>query len=194
MAAAGPARARAGTTASWAAATVARAAPAGRGAPGGGAGACEATEADVEGPYYTAGAPAVVALAAADEPGTRIRIEGLVVDAADCETPLPGSVVDLWHADDGGEYDNVGYHLRGTVTADAAGAFVVETVLPGRYATRPVRHIHFKVWSAAGAELLTSQIYFQGDASLDPAVHTGPVVGLDADGQGRLLLVVPGPA
>lgn len=162
--------------------------------PGGGTGGgdeCAPTAGDVEGPYYTAGAPAVVVLAAADEPGTRIRIDGVVVDAADCETPLPGSVVDLWHADDSGEYDNAGYRLRGIVTADQDGAFVVETILPGRYSSRPVRHIHFKVWSAGGAELLTSQIYFGGDESLDPAVHTGPVVALDGAGGGQLMLAVP---
>jgi catechol 1,2-dioxygenase len=160
----------------------------------GGGETCDPTATDVQGPYYTAGAPAVAVLAAADEPGTRIRIEGVVVDAADCETPLPGFIVDLWHADDDGEYDNTGFHLRGTVAADASGAFVVETILPGRYSTRPVRHIHFKVWSADRVELLTSQIYFEGDESLNPEVHTGPVVGLDASGNGQMRLVVPNPS
>lgn len=159
----------------------------------GGSQECEPTASDVEGPYYTAGAPAVLVLAAADEPGTHIRIEGVVVDAADCETPLPGFVVDMWHSDDSGEYDNVGYHLRGTVTAAADGTFVVETIMPGRYDSRPVRHIHFKVWSASGVDLLTSQIYFAGDESLDPVAHTGPVVELDAAGTGPLMLAVPNP-
>jgi len=154
---------------------------------------CDPTASDVEGPYYTAGAPSVVMLAAADEPGARIRIEGLIVDAVDCETPLPGFVVDLWHSDDEGEYDNVGFHLRGTVAADSNGAFVVDTILPGRYSSRPVRHIHFKVWSADRVELLTSQIYFEGDESLNPEFHTGPVVALDASGNGRMLLAVSNP-
>jgi len=164
----------------------------GSGGTGGtGGGDCVATSGDVEGPYYTADAPEVTALAGADEPGVRIVIDGLVVDAADCETPLPGAVVDLWHADDDGLYDNVGYHLRGRLTADSAGAFRIETILPGRYETRPVRHIHFKVWSAEGEEVLTSQIYFEGDESHNPAAHPGPVVGLDGEGRGRLLLAVP---
>lgn len=166
----------------------------GTGAGTGGDETCTATPGDVEGPYYTAGAPEVAALAGPEEPGTPIEITGRVVDAADCETPMPGAVVDLWHADDDGLYDNAGYHLRGTLTADGDGAFVIRTILPGRYDTRPVRHIHFKVWSAGGAELLTSQIYFAGDESHNPASHTGPVVGLDGDGRGTLLLVVPNPA
>ncbi|MEC7946912.1 MAG: hypothetical protein VX265_05045 [Myxococcota bacterium] len=160
----------------------------------GGSGSCEATASDVEGPYYTADAPEVVALAEPGEPGTRIRIEGLLVDAADCESALPGFVVDLWHADDGGVYDNVGYKLRGRVTAADDGSFAFETILPGRYDTRPVRHIHFKVWSADGAEVLTSQIYFEGDEDYSPAVHTGPVVALDGAGVGQLVLAVANPA
>ena len=123
-----------------------------------------------------------MSLAGPDEPGVRIVIDGIVVDSADCETPLPGAVVDLWHADDSGLYDNEGFELRGRY-----GGFRrhlrIETILPGRHDSRPVRHIHFKVWSAEGDEVLTSQIYFEGDESHNPAAHPGPLVGLDADGR-----------
>jgi hypothetical protein len=151
---------------------------------------CGATAADIEGPYYTPGAPEVAALADDEEPGRRIVILGQVVDPVDCSTPRVGWAVDLWHADDGGNYDNTGFHLRGKVVTDADGRFVVETVLPGRYDSRPVRHIHFKVWDTEGVARLTSQIYFAGDDAYRPEAHPGPVVDLDDASEGALTLFV----
>jgi len=150
---------------------------------------CDPTPSDVEGPYYTPGAPEVAALADDDEPGQRILIQGSLVEADDCVTPRAGWVIDLWHADDAGEYDNVGYHLRGRVITATDGAFVVETILPGKYSTRPVRHIHFKLRRPDGSEALTSQIYFP-DEDYNPDAHPGPAVELDGDGEGTLLLAI----
>ena len=135
---------------------------AGSGASDGGAtlAACP-TPSDVEGPFYTADAPVRSALAEAGEPGARIVVTGQILDASDCETPLPGYVLDLWHADDSGRYDNAGFKLRGRFVADDAGRFSIETVLPGRYPDRPVRHIHVKVRAPGGEERLTTQIYFE---------------------------------
>lgn len=151
---------------------------------------CRATAADQEGPYYTPDAPELGTLADDDEPGRRIVIAGQVLDPSDCVTPRVGWTVDLWHADDEGNYDNEGFHLRGRVVTDAGGRFVVETILPGRYDTRPVRHIHFKVWDAAGAEQLTSQIYFKDDQRYSPDAYPGPAVDLDDGMEGALALYV----
>jgi protocatechuate 3,4-dioxygenase beta subunit len=147
------------------------------------------TDGDVEGPYYSPDAPEVGALADDDEPGDRILITGRLVDASDCARPLAGWTIDLWHANDAGEYDLEGYNLRGRVVTDDDGGFVVETILPGRYSTRPVRHIHFKVWSADGVVALTSQIYFPSN-DYEPDRHTGPLVSLDDDNAATVLLAV----
>ena len=54
---------------------------------------------------------------------------------------------------------------------------MVETILPGQYPSRPVRHIHFKVWRPDGTEALTSQLYFDGP-DYNPDAHPGPLVPL----------------
>lgn len=146
------------------------------------------TEADVEGPFYTPDAPFRDSLA--EGSGTPIRIEGQVVSADDCAVPLAGAVFDAWHASDVGEYDNEGFSYRGRVQCDDQGRFVLETVLPGSYPDRPVRHVHFKVWDSAGIERITSQLYFSGDAAYDPARHRGPLLELDSDGVAQVVLGV----
>jgi hypothetical protein len=47
----------------------------------------------------------------------------------------------------------------GTSTTDADGKFDFTTFRPGIYPSRPITHIHYKVWYQ-GEELLTSQFYF----------------------------------
>jgi protocatechuate 3,4-dioxygenase beta subunit len=76
-------------------------------------------------------------------------------------TPLAGAVLDFWHADDGGNYDNAGYLFRGHQFADSDGRFQLETILPGLYPGR-TRHFHVKVQGSETA-LLTTQLYFPGE-------------------------------
>ena len=75
---------------------------------------CEATSADIEGPFYREDPPHRATLVPEDEPGRSLVIEGYVY-AADCETPLAGAIVDVWHADDDGAYDNSSdaFRMRG---------------------------------------------------------------------------------
>ena len=67
-------------------------------------------------------------------------------------------MVDLWHADDKGEYDNIGFRYRGHVTTGLDGAFRFRTIVPELYSGR-TRHYHVKV-QAPGSRLLTTQLYF----------------------------------
>jgi protocatechuate 3,4-dioxygenase beta subunit len=69
--------------------------------------------------------------------------------------------LDFWQADDRGQYDTAGYRLRGHQFTDAAGAFSLETTLPGLYPGR-TRHIHVKV-RAPNGPTLTTQLYFPGE-------------------------------
>jgi protocatechuate 3,4-dioxygenase beta subunit len=75
--------------------------------------------------------------------------------------PLPRVVVDLWHADDTGDYDNRGFRCRGHVLTDEAGRYQFRTILPGLYTGR-TRHYHVKV-APPGRPLLTTQLYFPNE-------------------------------
>jgi protocatechuate 3,4-dioxygenase beta subunit len=70
-------------------------------------------------------------------------------------------VVDLWHADENGEYDNIGFRYRGHVIASADGAFRFRTIVPALYPGR-TRHFHVKV-QAPASRLLTTQLYFPNE-------------------------------
>jgi protocatechuate 3,4-dioxygenase beta subunit len=73
--------------------------------------------------------------------------------------PIPNAWLDFWQADNNGDYDNAGYTLRGHQYSDEQGRYYLETILPGLYSSRPIRHIHVKV-QAPNGEMLTSQLYF----------------------------------
>jgi protocatechuate 3,4-dioxygenase beta subunit len=76
--------------------------------------------------------------------------------------PVAGALVDLWHADADGDYDNDGFRCRGHVFADAQGRFRFRTIVPALYPGR-TRHYHVKV-QAPNRPVLTTQLYFPGEA------------------------------
>jgi catechol 1,2-dioxygenase len=149
------------------------------GAPDGGT--CERTGDDVEGPFFESGAPERRRLAPNDEPGRRILVEGTVY-GPDCTTPVPGAMLDVWHANDEGDYYDASddYRLRGQLQTTDDGSYSIETIKPGRYRTagglRPA-HIHFTI-SSPGHQPLTTQMYFAGDPQLSP---TDPCGGCASD-------------
>ena len=114
------------------------------------------TPAQTEGPYFTPNSPERSSLLEPGLPGTRILLAGFVLTTS-CQ-PIPGALLDFWQADAAGEYDNVGYRLRGHQFADAAGRYSLETVMPGRYPGR-TPHLHLKV-QAPNGPILTTQLYF----------------------------------
>lgn len=79
----------------------------------------------------------------------------------DC-IPIANALVDFWHANDQGEYDNRGYTLRGHQYTDAEGRYRLETIVPGIYPGR-TRHFHVKA-QAANQPALTTQLYFPGES------------------------------
>jgi len=133
--------------------------------------ACRPTTLDLfgEGPFYTQNPPAIenAALAAAQEPGERMLIRGRLLNL-DCSQILPNTVIDVWHANAAGQYDNAGHNLRGQTLTDDQGYYSFETVKPGKYLNglrfRPA-HIHFKI-TPPGGQTLTTQLYFDGDSDL----------------------------
>ncbi len=72
--------------------------------------------------------------------------------------PVERALVDLWHADERGAYDNAGFRYRGHVFTDREGRYRFRTIVPALYPGR-TRHYHVKV-QAANQPLLTTQLYF----------------------------------
>ncbi|MCO4275617.1 catechol 1,2-dioxygenase [Pseudarthrobacter sp. HLT3-5] len=155
----------------------------------------EGSKGSIEGPYYVPGSPKLAAVCTLpmreDEPGTPLLFQGQVTDVSG--HALPGAKIELWHADDFGFYSQYApglpeWNLRGTIITDDNGHFEINTVQPAPYqiptdgscgrlieaagwhAWRPA-HLHLKV-SAPGHELLTAQLYFQGDEHLDDDIAT----------------------
>jgi catechol 1,2-dioxygenase len=133
--------------------------------------ACEETEDQILGPFYRDGAPMRATLTGPGG-GEALVVRGVVLGTGAACTPLAGALLDVWHADAGGAYDNTtpDFGWRGRLLTDASGAYTLTTILPGRYLNgdtyRP-RHIHLTI-SADGHAPLTTQLYFEGDPFLKP--------------------------
>ncbi len=119
----------------------------------------EPTPAETEGPFFKPRSPLRTSLIESGMGGTRLVVTGRAF-SRDCR-PIPGALLDFWHADDEGEYDNIGFKLRGHQFTDREGRFRLETILPGLYTGR-TRHIHVKV-QPRGGRILTTQLYFPGE-------------------------------
>ena len=118
------------------------------------------TPRQTEGPFFTPNSPLRASLVEAGSRGERMFLAGQVL-SRDCK-PVPNALVDLWHADEQGEYDNRGYRYRGHLFTDAEGRYRFETIVPALYPGR-ARHYHVKV-QPKGGRLLTTQLYFPGDS------------------------------
>lgn len=118
-----------------------------------------ATVRQTEGPFFTPMSPERADLIEPGMAGQPIELVGFVLTRA-CR-PVPGAVVDLWQADNKGDYDNSGFRLRGHQRADADGRYRFRTIVPGVYPGR-TRHFHVKVAPPSG-RLLTTQLYFPGE-------------------------------
>ena len=134
-----------------------------------------------QGPFYSSNAPTIHnnQLADINEIGTRIIISGQVYNL-ECSEVIPNTEIDIWHANHAGEYDNIGYNLRGKTTTNSQGFYIFESIKPGLYLNgsnyRP-SHIHFKI-TPPGFSTLTTQLYFQGDPYIPndtaASVSSGP--------------------
>jgi catechol 1,2-dioxygenase len=144
----------------------------------------------VTGPFYRP-APAlengaIIARGPEWARGGQTTVRGRVV-AVDGQ-PIAGATVEVWQADDAGNYDSQDAlqpadNLRGTFHTDAEGRYWFRTVKPtsypvpvdgpvgellravGRHPMRPA-HIHFKV-TAPGYRRLITHVFVAGDPYLD---------------------------
>ena len=135
----------------------------------------EPTPRQTEGPYFTPNSPERTSLIEDGMPGERMALAGFVLDRS-CR-PVDRALLDLWHCDAAGVYDNQGYRLRGHQFSDAQGRFVFETIVPGKYPGR-TRHYHIKV-QAPGQSILTTQLYFPGEPGNEADSIFNPALLLD---------------
>lgn len=136
------------------------------------ASSCTLTPRATDGPYYINGA-LVRRDITEGRPGVRLNLALRVVSASTC-LPIPGALVEIWHADAGGVYsgfagqpggvNTVGQvFLRGFQATDEDGVARFVTVYPGWYNGR-VTHIHFKV-HFSNQTSVTSQLFFPADVT-----------------------------
>ena len=132
------------------------------------------TPAQTEGPFYPVALPAdsdadlLANGALRYAKGQPAWVEGTVSDIDG--RPVRGAVVEIWQCDEQGHYHHPGDGDRadrafqgfGKVAVDGEGRWRFRTIRPVAYAGR-APHIHVKVKLAA-RELLTTQLYVQGDA------------------------------
>jgi len=116
----------------------------------------ERTPSQTAGPFYTPDSPRRSSLVEPGSKAERLVLAGVVL-SPQCK-PAANALLDFWHCDEAGEYDNRGFRYRGHVFADAQGRYSLETIVPGEYPGR-TRHIHVKV-QAPGGRVLTTQLYF----------------------------------
>lgn len=144
----------------------------------------EPTPRQTEGPFFKRDSPRRASLLEAGITGSRIVVAGAVL-STDCQ-PIPRVLIDVWHADDHGDYDNAGHRFRGHQYTDDHGRFRLETIVPGLYPGR-TRHFHLKV-QAPGRPVLTTQLYFPQEPGnrTDPLFNPNLVLRV-RDGEGGKL-------
>ncbi|MGG1678523.1 dioxygenase [Neobacillus sp. NRS-1170] len=144
------------------------------------------TENNVEGPLYRDEAPLLetpAKICSENTKGEMLILSGQVLSSDD-QRPLPNALLDVWQANEHGNYENEDpeqpdYNLRGRIQCDKNGRFEIQTMVPaayeigkrgpvgqllkniGRHSWRPA-HIHFKV-TAAGFEPVTTQLFIPDD-------------------------------
>jgi protocatechuate 3,4-dioxygenase beta subunit len=111
------------------------------------------------GPFFRPNSPNERDLYRDAPSGERVTVAGFVFDNK-CR-PLPGSLIEIWQADEHGDYDSVGFRLRGHQFTDAQGRWWFNMIIPALYPGR-TRHFHFKV-QRPGGRILTTQLYLPGE-------------------------------
>jgi len=130
----------------------------------------ERTPSTTAGPFYKPSSPQRRDLRTEIGRGKPVDLVGFVLDT-DCR-PLSDVLVEIWHADDAGNYDSSGFLLRGHQRTDAQGRWAFQTIATKHYSNRTA-HYHFRVQRSGGQALVT-QLFLpghprnKGDGIFDP--------------------------
>jgi protocatechuate 3,4-dioxygenase beta subunit len=122
-----------------------------------------------------------ITLSAQDEPGTRLLVQGRVLDGDG--HPIAGALVYAYHTDHRGWYSHRGPHVGGNsgdvrharlfgyVRTDADGKFELDTIRPEGYPRSDLpQHIHIH-FDAKGFRPTGSEILFDDDPRLTPRMR-----------------------
>jgi protocatechuate 3,4-dioxygenase beta subunit len=120
----------------------------------------ELTPEETAGPFFRPSSPLKTNFRELGVTGSPVRLTGVILDRK--ARPIPGALLDFWHADGEGAYDLKGFRCRGHQFSDTTGRYTLETVVPGLYPGR-TRHYHVRLQAAHGP-VLTTQLYFPGEA------------------------------
>lgn len=135
----------------------------------------EPTTTDILGPYYRPGAPFKTDLVQPGTKGEVLHFSGTIFNK-DGKTPVKDALVEIWHCNESGIYDNTSedYVYRAALKTAKDGKYSFRTITPVPYPagpklTRPA-HIHMRI-SGTGEQDLVTQIYFKGDKHIpeDPS-------------------------
>jgi len=125
------------------------------------------TTTDILGPFYRPGAPFRTDLVQAGTKGEILHFSGIIL-GKDGKTPLKNALVEIWHCNENGVYDNTSddYIYRSSWKTGDDGQYHFRTILPvpykaGATLTRPA-HIHMRISGTKMQDLVT-QVYFKGD-------------------------------
>src|SRR5678809_1702035 len=125
------------------------------------------TTTDILGPFYRPGAPFKTNLIQSGTKGETLYFSGTVI-GKDGKSPVNGALVEIWHCNEDGVYDNTSddYIYRSSWKTGDDGTYHFRTILPvpykaGATLTRPA-HIHMRI-SETNMQDLVTQVYFKGD-------------------------------
>lgn len=142
------------------------------------------------GPFYKPSSPRRSDLTADAGDRQLFSLRGFVLDT-NCR-PIPEAMVEIWHADEQGRYDNSGFLWRAHQFTDASGRWGFDTILTEHYSFRTA-HYHFRVQRPDGDTLIT-QLYFPDhprnsrDRLFDPQL----MMALSEEGRvGRFDFILP---
>ena len=123
----------------------------------------ELTPEETAGPFFKPSSPLKNNFREPRVNGVSIDLSGFILDRNG--KPVPGALLDFWHADGAGKYDFDGFRCRGHQFSDSEGRYALETVVPGLYPGR-TRHYHVRLQASHGP-VLTTQLYFPGEERND---------------------------
>lgn len=128
------------------------------------------TTTDILGPFYRPGAPVRSLLLSTGAKGEVLHFSGIVYKK-DGKTPMTNAMVEIWHCNENGDYDNTtdDYAYRAAWKTGKDGKYNFKTILPVPYKvsetnTRPA-HIHMRISDNDHQDLIT-QVYFKGDSEI----------------------------